>query len=146
MNDVVVLASTKIEIRTVDVTVTKGVVEDEESGFQLSVSCADQPSCVSGHDTYVFQGQTNLCPYAVVRNEQLHLLEVLAPADPHQAVVNDEHHLYLRLTSKEPAPPECADAYQYHHGTEFRELYIVWAADVYDAAGLDQLDGHGVDL
>ena len=146
MNDVVVLASTKIEIRTVDVTITKGAVEDEESGFQLSTSCATQASCISGHDTYVFRGQVNHCPYSVVRAEQLHVLEVLDPADPHRAVVNDEHHLYLRLTVKEPAPPECADAYQYHHNTEFRELYIVWAADAYDIDGLDQLDGHDVDL
>ena len=146
MNDVVVLTSTKLEIRTITVTVRGQVIEDEESGFLLTAECADQPSCMSGHDTYVFQTQVNKCPYSMVREEHFQVIEVLTAEDPHKAVKNDHHHLYLRLEGKGPPPSGCATAYRHQYQTDFKELVVVFRKDMDESKLLDRLNGRAVDL
>ena len=146
MNDVVVLNTVKLEVRTVTVTVRESLVEDEENGFQLVPGCGEQQTCVSGHDTYVFQKELNKCPYSIVRAEKFTVLEVQTPVDPHKAVQNDQHHLYLRLEGKGPSPPDCVAAYRHQYQTDFKELVVVFQKDMDDDQLLDRLAGRAVDL
>ena len=146
MNDVVVLNTVKLEVRTVTVTVRESLVEDEESGFQLVPRCGEQQACVSGHDTYVFQKELNKCPYYIVRAEKFAVLEIQTPADPHKAVRNDQHHLYLRLEGKGPPPTGCLAAYRHQYQTNFKELVVVFQKDMDDDKLLDHLAGRAVDL
>ena len=146
MNDVVVLNTVKLEVRTVMVTVRDSVVEDEESGFQLVPRCGEQQACISGHDSYVFEKELNKCPYYIVRAEKFVVLEVATPVDPHKAVQNDQHHLYLRLEGKGPSPPECVSAYRHQYQTDFKELVVVFQKDMDEDKLLDHLTGRAVDI
>ena len=146
MNDVVVLNTVKLEVRTVTVTVRENLVEDEESGFQLVPGCGEQQTCVSGHDVFVFKKELNKCPYYIVRAEKFTVLEVQTPIDPHKAVQNDQHHLYLRLEGKGPPPPECVSAYSHQYQTDFKELVVVFKKDMDDDRLLDRLTGRAVDI
>ena len=146
MDDVITLATFKLEIRPLTITQTPTQVIDNESGYVLPLACATQDTCRLENTAYVFNEAPQTCPFHKIEIMSLDIYMVHSDDEVQKWAVNDEHHVIFVMKDALPALSSCDGAFSQYAPTQFRELVLIEEDHLLQVDALPQLGGELVDL
>ena len=146
MDDVLTLATFKLEIRPLTVTQTPTQVIDNESGYLLPLSCATQDTCRSENTAYVFQGVPRTCPFHKIEIMNLDIYLIRSDDEVKKWAVSDKHHIIFVMEDARPATASCDGVFSQYIPTQFQELALIEDDHLLQVDALPQLGGDLVDL
>ena len=146
MDDVLTLATFKLEIRPLTVTQTPTQVIDNESGYLLPLSCATQDTCRSENTAYVFQGVPQTYPFHKIEIMNLDIYLIRSDDEVKKWAVSDKHHIIFVMEDARPAAASCDGVFSQYIPTQFQELALIEDDHLLQVDALPQLGGDLVDL